>query len=125
MKTIDQLAFSTLFVFALMTISAMQICFRGESLLSVALTKAANVARMRAESLNGGVSSYRADHCMYMAGAEGCLLSSTDAGFMFRFRGGPPGWQQLSPPQPTVETKLLVSPDGEQIRDVVYNGPLQ
>ncbi|MFL0774317.1 MAG: hypothetical protein AB8A39_06105, partial [Prochlorococcus sp.] len=87
--------------------------------------KAANLARMRAETLNGGLRSYRADQCMYVTGAEECLVSSTEAGFTFRFRGGPPGWQQLSPPAPTLETTVLISPDGGRIVEVPYNGPLR
>ena len=81
-------------------------------------TKAANLARMRAESLHGGVSNYRPDRCMYTTGAPDCLVDSTDKGYVFRFRGGPPGWQQRNPPDPTVITTVTVSADGETIRDV-------
>ena len=89
-----------------------------------AQTKAANQARMRAERLNGGLSRYRADRCMYALRGEGCLVSNTESGFVFRFRGGAPGWQQQTPPQPTVLTEISVSADGDQILDVPYNGPL-
>ncbi|AII42557.1 hypothetical protein KR100_04145 [Synechococcus sp. KORDI-100] len=89
-----------------------------------AQTKAANQARMRAERLNGGLSRYRADRCMYVLRGEGCLVSNTESGFVFRFQGGAPGWQQQTPPQPTVLTEIRVSADGDRILDVPYNGPL-
>lgn len=89
-----------------------------------AQTKAANLARMRAERLNGGLSSYRADRCMYALRGEGCLVSNSEAGFVFRFQGGAPGWQQQQPPQPTILTEIRVSADGDRILAVPYNGPL-
>ena len=93
--------------------------------LPLAQPKAANLARMRAESLNGGLASYRAAACMYETGASSCLMSKSDQGFLFSFRGGPPGWEQQSPPRPTLETRVLVSEDGERILAVPYNGPLR
>ena len=98
---------------------------RADQFLQLAQPKAANLARMRAETLNGGLGAYRADQCMYVTGAEACLVSKTEAGFTFRFLGGPPGWQQLSPPAPTIETTLLISPDGGRIVEVTYNGPVR
>ena len=92
--------------------------------LPLAQPKAANLARMKAESLNGGLASYRAAACMYETGASSCLISKSDQGFLFRFRGGPPGWEQQSPPRPTLETRVLVSEDGERILAVPYNGPI-
>ena len=61
---------------------------------------------------------------MVAAWAEGCLVSNTESGFVFRFQGGAPGWQQQIPPQPTVLTEIRVSADGDRILDVPYNGPL-
>ena len=81
-------------------------------------TRAANLARMRAESLNGGVTVYRADQCMYSTGAPDCLQNQANSGYRFQFRGGPPGWQQQNPPAPTVITTVTVSSDGQTIRDV-------
>lgn len=89
-----------------------------------AQTKAANLARMRAERLNGGLGQYRADRCMYELRGQACLVSNTDAGFVFRFQGGAPGWQQQDPQQPTLITEVHVSPDGDTILSVAYNGPL-
>ena len=86
--------------------------------MSLSQTRAANLARMRAESLNGGVSLYRADQCMYSTGAPDCLQNQAISGYRFQFRGGPPGWQQQSPPAPTVITTVTVSSDGQTIRDV-------
>ena len=87
--------------------------------------KAANLARMRAESLNGGLGQYRAASCMYETGAGSCLESISDEGFLFRFQGGAPGWQQQTPPNPTIETSVLVSRDGDRILEVSYNGAIR
>ena len=87
--------------------------------------KAANLARMRAELLNGGLGQYRAASCMYETGAGSCLESVSDSGFLFRFRGGAPGWQQQTPPEPTIETSVLVSRDGDRILEVSYNGTIR
>ncbi len=84
--------------------------------------RAANMARMKAESLNGGLGVYRSAPCMHEQSGGSCLVQTTGEGFLFRFLGGKPGWSQLGLP-PTVETELLVSPDGREIRQVVYNGP--
>ena len=90
-----------------------------------AQTKAANFARMRAEKLNGGLRLYRADRCMYVTRGVDCLLSADANGYRFLFKGGAPGWQQQTPPAPTVETEVLVSIDGDEILDVTYNGSLR
>lgn len=84
--------------------------------------RAANMARMKAENLNGGLQVYRAAACMHQQGGGPCLLKASAEGYLFRFYGGGPGWQQLGNP-PTVETEILVAPDGRAIRRVVYNGP--
>jgi hypothetical protein len=93
--------------------------------LTLAQPKAANLARMRAESLNGGLGQYRAASCMYETGAGSCLQSVSDTGFQFLFKGGAPGWQQQSPPNPTIETSVLVSRDGDRILEVSYNGTIR
>ena len=93
--------------------------------LPLAQPKAANLARMRAESLNGGLGQYRAASCMYETGAGSCLESISDGGFLFRFQGGAPGWQQQTPPNPTIETSVLVSRDGDRILKVSYNGTIR
>ena len=90
--------------------------------VSKANVRALNTARMRAESINGGLSSYRASKCMYATGKGGgeCLLNTSN-GFLFVFDGGAPGWQEAGR-LPTVETEILVSRDGASVVDVVYNG---
>ena len=84
--------------------------------------RAINTARMRAESINGGLNNYRAAQCMYATGKGGgdCLKNAGE-GFLFVFNGSSPGWQEAGRP-PTVETEILVSEDGDSIVDVVYNG---
>ena len=98
---------------------------QGSRPIPLAQPKAANLARMRAESLNGGLGQYRAASCMYETGAGSCLESVSDSGFLFRFRGGAPGWQHQTPPEPTIETSVLVSRDGERILEVSYNGTIR
>lgn len=76
--------------------------------------QAANVARMRAESLNGGLSKYFAANCMHERGGGDCLIKVDNQGFLFRFAGGPPGWQ-TNHNAATVETEILVAPDGKTV----------
>ena len=84
--------------------------------------RAVNSARMKAESLNGGLSRYRAAKCMYATGLGGgeCLKSET-GGYLFLFGGGAPGWQESGEPA-SVETEIRVSPDGSSDIEVIYNG---
>ena len=98
---------------------------RAEPSMPLAQPQAANLARMRAESINGGLDSYRAAGCMYETGARACLVTSSDEGFTFRFRGGAPGWEQQSPPTPSLETTVRVSRDGTRVLAVPYNGPIR
>jgi hypothetical protein len=102
---------------------APDICRAQAAAMPVSQTKAANLARLRAESINGGLSNYRADRCMYSTGAPDCLVEASPAAYVFRFQGGAPGWQQRRPVQPTVVTTVTVSADGEVIRSVT-NKPL-
>jgi hypothetical protein len=84
--------------------------------------RGANLARMQAEKLNGGLGAYRAAPCMHEQAGGACQVGRTGQGITFRFLGGAPGWSQLGLP-PTVETEILVAPDGRSIVAVVYNGP--
>ena len=75
--------------------------------------RATNLARMQAERLNGGLSVYRPDACMYNRAAAGCLIVADAEGYTFRFLGGPPGWQVLSvlfhgAPRPTTTAPQAV-----------------
>lgn len=89
--------------------------------ISETQVRAANMARMQAEELNGGLRMYSADDCMHKGGGGTCLVSETADGYRFRFLGGPPGWASRRAPA-TVETQVLVSPDAREMK-VEYNGP--
>lgn len=84
--------------------------------------RAVNLARMRGELINGGLRVYRPALCMYERSGGDCLVRADAEGFLFRFYGGVPGWAQLGLP-PTVESEILIAPDGRSVLSVVYNGP--
>lgn len=84
--------------------------------------RAVNTARMRAEAINGGLSSYRTAACMYITSGNPCLVEKNEKGYLFRFLGGVPGWQQLGIAA-TVETVIQIAHDGRTVLEVVYNGP--
>ncbi len=90
--------------------------------VSFARVRAVNLARDTAVRLNGGLSVYRPAKCMFdtSLGGGSCLIRRDDQGFLFRFLGGAPGWQQEGL-QPTWDTEILVSPDGRQVVQVVFN----
>jgi len=83
--------------------------------------RAVNLARSYAVELNGGLANYRPNSCMFSSSATGCLIDVSERGFLFRFTGGSPGWQQLDLP-PSRETEILVSPDGRSVSQLIYNG---
>jgi hypothetical protein len=83
--------------------------------------QAANLARMEAERLNGGLSKYFTANCMHQKGGGECLISTSAQGYLFRFFGGDPGWE-VNKQAATVETELLVAPDAKSIQRVFYNG---
>ena len=90
---------------------------------SQGLQRGLNLARDTAIRLNGGLSVYRPASCMYAGISDNpCLLRREERGFVFRFQGGAPGWEQLQLP-PTTETEILVSRDGRTVVEVIYNGP--
>jgi hypothetical protein len=90
---------------------------------SQGLQRGLNLAREAGIRLNGGLSVYRPASCMYAGISDNpCLLSREDRGFVFRFQGGVPGWEQLQLPAST-ETEILVSKDGRTVLEVIYNGP--
>ncbi|MEB3266503.1 MAG: hypothetical protein VKN13_07810 [Cyanobacteriota bacterium] len=84
-------------------------------------TRAANLARMQAERLNGGLERYRPEACMFERGGGACFVEASERGLLFRFRGGPPGWQQLGLAA-NRDTEILIAPDGRSVLEVVYNG---
>ena len=92
--------------------------------VSFARVRAVNLARETAVKLNGGLRLYRPAKCMFDTSLAGgnCLIRRDKRGFLFRFLGGAPGWQQLGLP-PNWETKILVSPNGRQVVQVLVNRP--
>ena len=83
--------------------------------------KAATVARMKAEVLNGGLTKYRTAACMHQLGGGSCMVRASSDGYRFQFLGGTPGWETMNR-KPTVETQIMVSPDGTKVEKVIYNG---
>ena len=83
--------------------------------------RAFNFARMRAESLNGGVKNYHAQSCMHSRQASKKCLISEENGYTYRFLGGVPGWEPLKLP-PSVETEIRVYSDGDTKAELIYNG---
>ena len=84
-------------------------------LVPTASKRAINLARGTAAKSNGGLRLYHPARCMYGNPTNNPCLTKRDAsGFEFRFRGGPPGWEVLGLPA-TVESMVLVSPDGKSV----------
>ncbi len=86
--------------------------------------RALNLARNLAVQQNGGLSLYRPAQCMFQTADAGneCLVSMDEDGFVFRFLGGIPGWEQFQMPA-SVETEVRISADGRTVEEVLYNGP--
>ena len=63
---------------------------------------------------------------MFASPGEGnlCLVSVDDDGYLFHFVGGSPAWEQENR-MPTVETEILVAPEGREVTEVIYNGELR
>ena len=83
--------------------------------------RAANLARMEAERINGGLSRYFTADCMHQRGGGSCMVNSGPNGYLFDFLGGPPGWEVMKQ-SATLQTRILISPDGTRIVNVEYNG---
>lgn len=85
--------------------------------------RAVNLARGTAIARNGGLGVYRPAQCMYETASAGnqCLIRSDADGYLFRFLGGAPGWQQTGT-APTTETEIRIAPDGRTVVEVLYNG---
>ena len=93
---------------------------------AAARQRAINLARDTVVRLNGGLTRYMPAACMFASGGSGgtCLVQNDSQGFLFRFNGGAPGWQQLGLP-PSTSSELLISPDGRSVVQLIYNGPLR
>ena len=116
--------------------SAMAVVFATASMaqtISEEQMRAANLARMQAELINGGLGKYSPADGMHQAGGGSeigsgignrlCLVSSSPQGYRFRFLGGTPGWAARQE-RATIETVVLVSSDGKNLQ-VEYNGPVR
>lgn len=92
--------------------------------VSFSAVRALNLARNAAVQQNGGLSLYRPAQCMFQSADAGneCLVSMDEDGFVFRFLGGIPGWEQFQMPA-SVETEVRISADGRTVEAVLYNGP--
>ena len=121
-----------------LSVSAAAVVFATASMaqtMSEQQMRAANLARMQAELINGGLGQYSPADCMHQGGGGGgsgggsgignclCLVSSSPQGYRFRFPGGIPGWAARQE-RATIETVILVSPDGKNLQ-VEYNGPVR
>lgn len=114
------------------SISAMALVFATSAIaqnITEQQMRAANLARMQAELINGGLAKYSTADCMHQGGGGSgigtsfCLVSTTPQGYRFRFLGGAPGWAARKG-SATVETVILVSADGKNLQ-VEYNGPVR
>lgn len=105
------------------TLVAPQAALAQEAPVPFSAVRALNLARNTAIQTNGGLAVYRPAQCMYETANAGnqCLISSTSEGYLFRFLGGAPGWQQLNLAA-TVETEIRISSDGRTVLGVDYNG---
>jgi len=83
--------------------------------------RAANLARMEAERINGGLSKYFTANCMHQKGGGSCMVNAGLNGYLFDFLGGAPGWE-VNKKAATKETRILISPDGTKVINVEYNG---
>lgn len=86
--------------------------------------RAINFARTYAVELNGGLQAYRPAACMFATATTDnpCLVNRSPEGFLFRFLGGPPAWVERQQPA-TLETEVLISPDGRNLVKLIFNGP--
>lgn len=94
-----------------------------EERIPIEAVRAINLARTYVVRLNGGLEVYRPAQCMFATAARSnpCLVSSDSNGFLFRFMGGPPAWEQTDSP-PTVESEIRISADGNEVQQLIYNG---
>ena len=89
--------------------------------MSLDQIRAANLARMEGEHINGGLSKYFTANCMHQKGGGSCMVNAGPNGYLFDFLGGPPGWE-VSKQAATTETRILISPDGTRVVNMEYNG---
>ena len=71
---------------------------------------------------SGGLSNYFTEEGMHRSGGGDCLVEDNANGYLFTL-GGAPGWEVNRKPA-TVQTKILIGPEGTT-KQVVYNGAPQ
>ena len=122
---VTALAAPAALVLALLTAATLPAPARAQAEAAVPFSavRALNLARNTAVQSNGGLGLYRPDKCMFETASAGnkCLISSTSDGYLFRFLGGAPGWQQLNLAA-SVETEIRISSDGRTVLGIDYNG---
>ena len=86
--------------------------------------RALNLARNAAVLSNGGLTVYTPASCMFSTSAASnpCLVRSDANGFVYRFLGGPPGWEAKGLAAST-ETEIKIATDGRRVVAILYNGP--
>ena len=86
--------------------------------------RALNLARNAAVLSNGGLTVYTPANCMFSTSAatNPCLVRNDADGFVYRFLGGPPGWEAKGLPA-TTETEIKIAPDGRRVVAILFNGP--
>ena len=106
---------------ALLAASGLALALPALAEMPLSQVRAANLARMQAEKLNGGLSRYFTANCMHQKGGGACMVKSDGNGYHFDFLGGPPGWE-VNAQRATVQTRILINPAGTQVVKVEYNG---
>ena len=106
---------------ALLSALSLSAALPAQAQMALSQVRAANLARMQAERLNGGLSRYFTANCMHQKGGGACMVKSDAKGYHFDFLGGPPGWE-VNGQRATVQTRILVNPAGTQVVTVEYNG---
>jgi len=104
-----------------LALSASVLIRPADAQMEVSQIRAANLARMEAERINGGLTRYFTANCMHQRGGGDCMVNSGPNGYLFQFLGGPPGWE-VNGQRATLQTRILVNPAGTQVVKVEYNG---
>ncbi|MBM5809459.1 MAG: hypothetical protein FJ050_03290 [Cyanobacteria bacterium M_surface_7_m2_040] len=110
-------------VLGLGSLSILPAAGRAQGLVPDSQVRAINTARDAAINLNGGLGVYNPAKCMFETTklTNPCLISNDQNGYVFRFLGGSPGWQETGA-APTVQTTIRISTDGRTVLQTDYNG---